>query len=194
MANHAKMVDVGLSPREVSMLAEVSLPTVKKALQHHKLQVRRTGGRVLCEPRAVFAMAAYARLDARLSAGAQQRLRDELFAHSDVLPESIEISDVLVLRVTDEMRRAHVRAIEYIAARSAHIECRVEVLGGAPVVAGTRLSVHALAARIEGGEDWAALEQDYPDVSPDAFRVAVDVARSHPPVGRPRKPWRASVA
>lgn len=183
-----------LTPREVALLSNATVPTVKKALQQHKLKVRRSGGRVVLEPRAVLAMAAYRGLDVRLSAAAQRRVRDTLFASTGVVPEQIEISDVLVLRVTDDMRESYRRAVEYVAARDAHIECRADVLGGTPVIKGTRLSVYALSARVDGGEELADLEVDYPDVPGEAIRAAIDFARTHPPTGRPRKPWRDAAA
>jgi uncharacterized protein (DUF433 family) len=196
MATRSTSIGVrgALSAREVALLSKASVPTVKKALQQHKLKVRRSGGHVVMEPRAVLAMAAYRQLDVRLSAAAQRRVRDALFAPGDDLPEQIEISDALVLRLTDEMRESFQRALEYIAARDAHIERRADVLGGTPVIKGTRLSVYALAARVDGGEALGDLEADYPDVPVEALRAALDFARTHPPAGRPRKPWRATAA
>ena len=183
-----------LTTREVAVLSGASVPTVKKALQQQKLKARKVKSGLVMEPRAVPAMAAFNGLGVRLSQVAQRRVRDGLFAKSDGLPVQIQLSEVLVLRVTDEIRASYQRAIEYVDARDRYLEHRADILGGTPVIKGTRLSVYALAARVDGGESLSDIETDYPDVSTAAIRGAIDYARAHPPVGRPRKPWRSASA
>jgi uncharacterized protein (DUF433 family) len=192
MANRSSLPGVKgrLTTREVAVLSGASVPTVKKALQQQKLKARKLKSGLVMEPRAVPTMAAFKGLDVRLSQVAQRRVRDGLFAAGGELPAQIEISEALVLRVTDEIRASYQRAIEYVDARDRYLEHRIDILGGTTVIKGTRLSVYALAARIDGGESFSDIETDYPDVSHAAIRAAVDYARSHPPVGRPRKPWR----
>lgn len=179
-----------LTTREVAVLSGASVPTVKKALQQNKLKARRLKSGTVMEPRAVPAMAAFRRLDARLSQAAQRRVCDGLFAEGSELPTQIEISDALVLRVTDEIRAAYERALAYVEARDRYLERRADVLGGTPVIKGTRLSVYALAARADAGDAISDLADDYPEVSVAAIRAAIDYAHAHPQVGRPRKPWR----
>lgn len=68
-----------------------------------------------------------------------------------------------------------------------------DILGGTPVIAGTRLTVYAVLGRMRSGETVDDLAADYPEIPRDAFAVAERYARTHPlrehPSGRP---WRNS--
>ncbi len=86
----------------------------------------------------------------------------------------------------DAMRRAE----RYRVARDTHIVVDPEILGGTPVIRGTRLSVYAVRARLEGGETLDDMRADYPHVSRAALEAAALYARAHPLVGRPSgRPW-----
>ena len=86
-------------------------------------------------------------------------------------------------------------AKDYRAAQERWIRSDPEILGGTPVVAGTRVSVYAIRGRLIGGETAEDLAEDYPDVDSGAFRAASMFARAHPLETRPSgKPWRGSAA
>ena len=83
------------------------------------------------------------------------------------------------------------KAARYRKARDHYIASRPEVLGGAPVVAGTRLSVYAILGRLQDGDGVDDLVEDYPEVPPEAFEAAEIYAKAHPLRGRPSgRPWR----
>lgn len=68
-----------------------------------------------------------------------------------------------------------------------------EIMGGTPCIRGTRLTVYAVAARIEGGETVAELLEGYPpEFTEEHVRAAIEHARRVPffedPAGRP---WRS---
>ena len=82
-------------------------------------------------------------------------------------------------------------ALAYRDARDRHIVCDPDILGGTPVIRGTRVSVHAVRARLEGGEPVRELMEDYPGVPCEAFEAATLYACTHPLRGRPGgRPWR----
>ncbi len=86
-------------------------------------------------------------------------------------------------------REAHA----YRAARDEHLVSDPEILGGTPVIRGTRLSVYAILGRLEGGESIADLRKDYPEIPEVAFAAAETYARTHPLRGRPSgRPWMAN--
>jgi uncharacterized protein (DUF433 family) len=66
-----------------------------------------------------------------------------------------------------------------------------EIMGGAPCIKGTRIPVHVIAARLQGGETIAELCQDYPYLVPEQIEAAAAYAARVPfeehPDGRP---WR----
>ena len=75
-------------------------------------------------------------------------------------------------------------AERYRDARDRHIAPAPD--GGAPVVAGTGLTVHAVLARLEGGATLDDLTAEYPEVPPRAFAAAQVCAATHPLRGRPK--------
>ena len=84
-------------------------------------------------------------------------------------------------------------AEHYRGARDRWIRSDPQILGGTPIIAGTRVSVYAIRGRLTGGETPECLVEDYPDIGRDAFLAANMFAKAHPlkvhPLG---KPWEAS--
>lgn len=84
-------------------------------------------------------------------------------------------------------------AEDYRAARDRWITTDPEILGGTPVVAGTRVSVYAIQGRLMGGETPEDLATDYPSIGRDAFLAANMFAKAHPlETHRSGKPWETS--
>lgn len=83
-------------------------------------------------------------------------------------------------------------ALTYRMARDEHLFSDPEILGGTPVIRGTRLTVYAILGRLEGGDTLADLSEDYPGIHETAFAAAETYARTHPLRGRPSgRPWLA---
>lgn len=83
-------------------------------------------------------------------------------------------------------------ALAYRVARDEHLVSDPKILGGTPVIRGTRLTVYAILGRLEGGDTLADLREDYPGIPEDAFVAAETYARTHPLRGRPAgRPWAA---
>jgi len=53
-----------------------------------------------------------------------------------------------------------------------------EIMGGTPCIKGTRITVYAVVARIEGGESMDILHEDWPYVPVEALTAAVDYVRA----------------
>ena len=82
-------------------------------------------------------------------------------------------------------------ADQYRKARDQFIKSHPDILGGTPVIDGTRIPVYAVLGRFQGGDTLQDLIDDYPDVPPEAFEAAELYARAHPLRGRPSgRPWR----
>lgn len=81
-------------------------------------------------------------------------------------------------------------AYAYRAARDAHLVSDEAILGGTPVIRGTRLTVYSVLGRLDGGDTIADLRKDYPEIPEAAFEAAATYARTHPLRGRPAgRPW-----
>jgi uncharacterized protein (DUF433 family) len=93
----------------------------------------------------------------------------------------------------EKLAGSHTRgALAYRDARDEHLASDPDILGGTPVIRGTRLTVHAILGRLEGGDTLADLREDYPGIPAEAFSAAETYARTHPLRGRPAgRPWAA---
>ena len=82
--------------------------------------------------------------------------------------------------------------MSYVAARRTYLESRNDILGGEPVIKGTRITCRSVLGRVEGGDSLDDLTEDYVTIPQAAFEAAITYARANPPRGRPAsgKPWR----
>jgi len=72
------------------------------------------------------------------------------------------------------------RAEEYARLRDRYIQRDPRIMGGEPVIRGTRVPVRTIAALIEDGESRDFLRDDYPHIPEEAYEVAVLRARENP--------------
>jgi uncharacterized protein (DUF433 family) len=63
-----------------------------------------------------------------------------------------------------------------------------EILGGYPIIKGTRLLVNTVRRRIDAGDPFEMLERELPMIPPEAFRAAYGYANEHPPLPREPRP------
>lgn len=177
-----------LSPNEVAILAETSSSVVEKALEQKVLRAQssRASGRLL--PLHAVALAATVKsLGRRLTVNDKKLVARKLAALSPAALKTaeIEVAPAVVLHIGTLAREAVERAERYIRNRDDFIE-RVEgVMGGRPVIKGTRLSTTAIHGRLVWGDSIADLMEDYPDIPREAFEAAFIYAKTHPQVGRP---------
>lgn len=75
---------------------------------------------------------------------------------------------------------------------SDHRESRDEILGGEPVIKGTRITCRSVLGRLNDGDTLDALCEEHPAIPREAFEGAATYARTHPLRGDPSegKPWR----
>ena len=104
----------------------------------------------------------------------------------------LELSPGLTLDLEPLVAEVWDRACVYLEARHEHLAVDPDILGGEPILKGTRITCQYVLGRIEGGETLEELVEDYPEVSKEAFEAALVYAKAHPPRGRPSagKPWR----
>ena len=185
--------------REVAELAAVPVRTSDKAVEENVLtgirRIRMSGKeRRLLPLHAVPYAAIIKRLSIKLALSEKRRLSRALAARSTarMTSEPLEIAAAVSIDVPRLVGGdLAARASDYARARDKWIEVNPDILGGTPVIRETRISVHALRGRIEGGESVELILEDYPELSREAIETALLYARSHPLVGRPGgRPWK----
>lgn len=179
------MASVLMSRSEAAALSGASPTTVKKAVDERVIPTRRWRSRSYIEAEDVPVLALLSELHGvRLAASSKRRLRDWL--RSPTPAGELQLTPALVVRRTDAVERVRLRAERYARLRDRWITSDPEVKGGEPVIKGSRVGVHTLAARIERGESASILEEDFPHIPAEAREVAVQYARANPRRGRPR--------
>lgn len=86
---------------------------------------------------------------------------------------------------------SHARS--YLAAKNKYLTSDPEILGGEPIIKGTRITCRSVKGRVDAGDLLDDLVEDYDgEISKEVFEVALTYANSHPVRGRPGagKPWR----
>ncbi len=183
------------SAREVAELAGAPRRTVEKAVEEKIIAtVAAPGGRGrrTLPNHAVAYVAVIGKLRTRLDLAGKRRLAARL---ADLGPATIagarfELEPAVELDLGRLVGDRLARADHYRALRDAHIVVDDEILGGTPVIRGTRMSVYSVLGRIAGGETVDDIHADNPDIDRDAIEAAAIYARTHPLVGRPGgRPW-----
>ena len=87
--------------------------------------------------------------------------------------------------------QTHDRWSRYLAAREA-VTTDYRTLGGTPVISGTRIPVHDVAASVAAGLPMSRIRQAYPSLDEEQIELASLYARANPLQGRP--PERRSLS
>lgn len=199
MAEPVKM----LSSHEAAYLAGVKEREIHRAIDEDLVPgdlIRVSGGRRAFAPAASVLMAFYVDHKDRLTGRERRRVIDDIAhrVHSEFLDENISMNrsisfptDFSVEDPDNDLKlvgpyidRVRGRLDRLEKAREL-VHSSSEILGGTPVIRGTRVPVHSLAGTYadEGAE--GALEA-YPNLDKDTVELAKLYADTHPPRGRPK--------
>lgn len=183
------------SAREVAELANVPVRAVDKAIEENVLAgVRRARGRRRVLPlHAVPYAAIVARLPLTLSLATKRDLARTLSKRpaARMTAEPLKIAPAVTVDVPALVGHDLAeRAARYSRARERHIEINPDVMGGTPVLRGTRMTVYSVLGRLDGGDRIENILEDNPHLTREAVETAALYARTHPLVGRPGgRPW-----
>lgn len=189
-----------LKPTEAAVVSGVELSIVNKAIDRalppRLVRGRGRGKGVSAE--ACFYIAFYHGSAGRLTADERRSaildIADRVEAADDAHDAaSLWVSlrrhctvrhDYLNLNLESFVTGTHTRWGRYLAARSA-VTSDPEVLGGTPVLAGTRIPVHDVAASVAAGLPASRIHGAYPSLSAEQIELASLYARANPLQGRP---------
>ncbi len=192
-------MQVHFTPREVAELSGAPKSTVEKAIEEKVFTTRmikrgRRARRVL--PAHAVAYATILRtVKYRMDAGMKRRLAMALsrLADTDLKTWRFELEPAVEMDVGRLIGDAMDRAAAYGAARDKLIVEDEDILGGAAVIRGTRISVYSILGRLTDGDTVGDILSDYPTLTPENIATAATFARSHPLIGRPGgRPWSSA--
>jgi excisionase family DNA binding protein len=177
--------------REAAELSGTSESTVKKAVDSRVIPARRRGAQSCIDYQDVAVLTMLGHLtDLRLRAAFKRRVRD--WVREPGAADELKLTMALYIRRVDDVDRVRELTERYVRLRDEWIVRDSQVKGGEPVIKGSRVSVHTLASRIAAGEDPSVLDEDFPQIPPEAREVAVLYARANPRRGRPPRASRAA--
>lgn len=184
-----------LTAREVAELSGAPRRTVEKSIEEKVIRpvpARSGRGRRVLPNHAVAYAAVVGALRTKIDLASKLRLAVRLagLRSETIKGARFELEPAVEIDLGRLVGDALERTDDYRAARDMHIVSDGDILGGTPVIRGTRLSVYAVLGRVDGGDTLDDVLADNPDVERDALEAAVIFARSHPLVGRPGgRPW-----
>ncbi|MBI2376610.1 MAG: DUF433 domain-containing protein [Deltaproteobacteria bacterium] len=86
-----------------------------------------------------------------------------------------------------EIREALMHRLDVLEKRTERITSTMDILGGTPVFAGTRVSVRHVGLLMLRGVPMKVMKEDFPYLKDDDFELARLLALIGPPPGRPRR-------
>ena len=192
-------VAADLTPREVAELSHVPKRVVEKAIEERVLRVQfralrgaKRRARRLLPSYAVAYATIVSKLDMKLGMAQKKRLVAWLSQTNpgQIRKARFELAHAVELNVGHLVGDAMERAERYRATRDDFIVIDQAIMGGTPVIRGTRMTVYSVLGRFDHGDSLADLLADNPDLAPEAIEAAIIYARAHPLMGRPGgRPW-----
>jgi len=188
-----------LNPREVAELSGAPKRVVEKAIEEGVLRVssRRARGparqtRRMLALDAVAYAALITKLDIKLSAAQKKRLLTRLarLRPGDFRTARVEVAPAVEVDVGRLIGDVMDRAEQYRTNRDVWVVVDEKIMGGTPIIRGTRMTVYSVLGRVEHRDTVDDILADNPDLSREAIEAALIYARTHPLIGRPGgRPW-----
>ena len=172
------------TPQEAAALAGVRLQRIQNAITDRQLRGgfrRARDGRRRLDLPAVLTFAAVNRLE---NVHVDLALLYAAFKKTGVPTGSLAITDMVTIDA-GRLLEPVLRNLDLYERAKERIICDRKVMGGVPVVKGTRIPARMLHARIKGGDSVEGILDDYPYLDRDAIDAAVLYVEANPARGRP---------
>lgn len=176
------------TPAEAAALSEVQVKAVNNAIDKRIVEGR--GGEAGTASRRVLTDTDLLRLKlwygvgAVLSADRRQRLFDAISA--EPAAATVKADEFLIVDVAAARRQLADR-IRRLEEAEALVRSNLDIMGGEPVFAGTRVPVRTVAAMLAQGVTAQEIADGYPSLTPGMIEAAAIWSAAHPARGRPRR-------
>ncbi len=184
-----------LSVRETADLGGITIRSVNKAIEQGVINTQKIEGRIRIPETELAPVVMIDEISKSVPLALSQKrtIRDWISGLSLSRlrgAQELELAPKVLVRLDAELLRRARDAARYTQARDRFITRDPEVKTGEPIIRGTRLTVSAIAARLNGGESIENVIEDYPYIPREAIEAAAIYDRTHPRRGRPPQPWR----
>lgn len=168
-----------LTRKEVEVIAGIPPSVLNKAIEQKVVPVRDAQ----IDPHDLAALTFIRDLPFPLSVVAKRALAAWMRIAAE--GDQFELAPGLLAKRTAELETAVHDALAYLQDRERYYNRDLEIMGGEPVVKGTRVPLRSIAAAYAAGDTFEVLARSFPHVEPAAFRFALRWAKCHPQRGRP---------
>ena len=177
------------TPTEAAVLTGLPLKAVNNAIDKKTISAvaGEEGGRLL-DARALVSLS----LERRLSDRIAPELRRQVFDALVDSPRNVVCLEGGLVKIDlREPRRELATSLRELRRARRLVVSDPDVMGGDPVLRGTRVPAHMIAELIAKGSTPTELIEGYPRLTPEMIRLALVYAAAYPLRGRPRRqPWR----
>lgn len=188
------MPPVAYTPQEVAAMSGAPLSAVQKAITTGRIPARTDHNthRRRLDDAALLAFALIQALPQEVHVSPADAYR--LLNQSDLSPMDMTgdliIGDLVRIDAGKALGPARQRMRLYERARDL-IVSDPDIMGGTPVIRGTRITAQAILGRINAGDAIASILEDYPYLDQETVEAAALYAKANPPRGRPAgELWR----
>ena len=179
-----------LTRRETAEITGASLSAINKAIEQRVVPVHREGRQPLLDADGLALIAIFDRSGVRLPIAVKRDVLEWVVGEKPYRKRSkaelVVRGGTLIVRCTEEVCELTRVGERYVQDRDRYIASDPEILGGWPVVGGTRMLVETVAKRIDAGDTFGGLRAEFPMIPMGAFEAAYRYAKSNPRRGRPR--------
>lgn len=197
-ASNGMAPDMAISATATASHSHVSVNAVNKAIEDKILPVRLASTTLSSRQRRMLPSAAvwYLTVAYAINVPLPNTKKKDLFRwinanFDDDWSGVFEMGPIVKLDVRDWLNTAFDIVERYREARDSYIVSDPGIMGGTPVIKGTRMTVYSLFGRVEHGDSLAEIAEENSDIPMTALEAAVAYARANPLLGRPgKRPWR----
>lgn len=190
-----------ITPAEASVIAGVELRDIHRVFDEELLPeplIRRHGNQRFVARDATPLLRFYFDADRHLSAEARRTVlqavigpdRRRVLGRLSALPrwhKAIMVAPGIAISLAPYVSAATDRAARLAHARALIVE-DPDILGGMPVIRGSRVPVYDVAASLAAGASRERVQSAYPSLTAEQIDLAALYAQAVPPRGRPRQP------
>lgn len=199
-ASNGMAPDMAISATVTASHPHVSVNAVNKAIEDKIFPVRLASTTLSSRQRRMLPSAAvwYLTVAHAINVPLPNTKKKDLFrwildanVDDDEWSGIFEMGPIVKLDVRDWLFTTFDIVERYREARDNYIVSDPAIMGGAPVIKGTRMTVYSLFGRVEHGDSLAEIAEENSDIPMKALEAAVAYARANPLLGRPgKRPWR----
>ncbi len=172
-----------LTVGEISTLSEFPRKEIKKYIDTKVVSAQKSNGQYLLPKEAVLFFSVIGNEDIK---DAPKNFKKAIWKTLQNLLDPTEVVHVEGKDIhLDPSIKDLLKSTErYIQNRSEFLVENPRILGGTPVIKGTRITAYSVRGWLKGEETIDNLVEEYPEIPPEAFEVAEFYAKSNPLRGR----------